>query len=97
MMGGCPSGLADLEKQNCELLPRSATLIWVGGELFEAIGTSSSSPEFAGVLALAVELNGGRLGNVNPLIYSLSLTQTLAGGVKAPKSLQFFHRRSRKQ
>jgi hypothetical protein len=44
------------------------------------------------VLALAVELHGGRLGNVNPLIYTLSALQTLAGGIKAPKALQFFHR-----
>jgi hypothetical protein len=46
----------------------------------------------AGVLALAVELSGGRLGNVNPLIYALSLVQTISGGTKAPKPLQFFHR-----
>jgi hypothetical protein len=44
------------------------------------------------VLALAVELNHGRLGNVNPLIYALSATQTLFGGTKAPRALQFFHR-----
>ena len=50
------------------------------------------SPELASVLALAIELNGGRLGNVNPLIYTMSLTQTLAGGSKAPPSLHFFHR-----
>jgi hypothetical protein len=46
----------------------------------------------AGVLALAVELNGGHLGNVNPLIYGLSAVQSLFGGVHAPKQLQFFHR-----
>jgi subtilase family serine protease len=91
MMGGCPLG-ADIDKQNCLALPRSAALIWIGGELAALIGTSSSSPEIAGVLALAVELNGGRLGNVNPLIYTLSAVQTLAGGAKAPKPLQFFHR-----
>ncbi len=91
MMGGCP-GDADLTVQDCTLLPRSAAIIWIGGEADLLIGTSSSSPEFAGVLALAIELNGGRLGNVNPLIYTLSAVQTLAGGVKAPKSLQFFHR-----
>ena len=44
------------------------------------------------MLALAVELNGGRLGNVNPLIYGLSLTQTVLGGVHAPKAFQYFHR-----
>jgi subtilase family serine protease len=90
-MGGCP-GDADLAAQNCTLLPRSATIIWVGGQAFLVIGTSASSPEMAGVLALAVELNRGRLGNVNPLIYGLSAVQTLFGGVKAPKQLQFFHR-----
>jgi hypothetical protein len=46
----------------------------------------------AGVLALAVELNRGRLGNVNPLIYSLSAVQSIFGGAHAPKELQFFHR-----
>ena len=46
----------------------------------------------AGVLALAVELNRGRLGNVNPYIYGLSAVQTIAGGTRAPKALQFFHR-----
>ena len=56
------------------------------------IGTSASSPEMAGVLALAVELNRGRLGNVNPMIYALSAVQTIAGGANAPKALQFFHR-----
>jgi subtilase family serine protease len=92
MMGGCPLGEADLNKQDCQTLPRSAALIWIGGELAGLIGTSSSAPEIAGVLALAVELNGGRLGNVNPLIYALSAVQTLAGGAKAPKPLQYFHR-----
>ena len=91
MMGGCPVD-ADLTKQDCTKLPRSATIVWIGGEAALLIGTSSSSPEIAGVLALAIQLNGGRMGNVNPLIYSLSLAQTLAGGAKAPKALQFFHR-----
>jgi subtilase family serine protease len=91
MMGGCPSD-ADLAKQNCLVLPRSAAIIWIGGEPDLLIGTSSSVQEFAGVLALAVEVNGGRLGNVNPLIYTLSALQTLAGGTKAPKALQYFQR-----
>jgi hypothetical protein len=63
----------------------------VNGELFLLIGTSSSSPEFSGVMALEVELNG-RQGNVNPLIYTLSAVQTLAGGAHAPEPFQFFHR-----
>jgi subtilase family serine protease len=89
-MGGCPSD-ADLSVQDCTKLPRSATIVWVAGTPFLLIGTSASSPEFAGVLALAVKLNG-RLGNVNPLIYTLSAIQTLVGGTKAPEPFQFFHR-----
>jgi subtilase family serine protease len=91
MMGGCPGGV-DPAKEDCSAVPRSAAIIWIGGEADLLIGTSSSSPEFAGVLALAVELNGGRLGNVNPLIYGLSLVQTLLGGNRAPKPFQYFHR-----
>ena len=91
MMGGCP-GNADITAQDCTTLPRSGVIVWVAGSPQILIGTSSASPEFAGVLALAVELNGGRLGNVNPLIYTLSLVQTIAGGAKAPKPLQYFHR-----
>ena len=91
MMGGCP-GDADLAVQNCTILPRSAAIVWIGGVPNLLIGTSSSSPQMAGVLALAVELNHGRLGNVNPLIYSLSALQTITGGERAPAELQFFHR-----
>ena len=92
MMGGCP-GDADLALQDCLLLPRSATIVWIGGEPALLIGTSSSAPQFAGVLALAVEESGGRLGNVNPLIYQLGALQTTKGGsAHASKALQFFHR-----
>jgi subtilase family serine protease len=91
MMGGCP-GDADIAVQDCTKLPRSAVIVWIGGGPALLIGTSASSPEMAGVLALAVELNRGRLGNVNPLIYSLSAVQTIFGGAHAPKALQFFHR-----
>jgi subtilase family serine protease len=91
MMGGCPSD-ADIAVQNCTLLPRSAVIVWVDDTPVLLIGTSSSSPEMAGVLALAVELNQGRLGNANPLVYTLSALQTLAGGLHAPPGQQYFHR-----
>ena len=87
MMGGCPNG----NTNNCQTLPRSAVIIFVGGQIATVIGTSASAPEIAGVLAISVGVNG-RLGNVNPLIYSLSLAQTLAGGTRAPQALQIFHR-----
>ncbi len=91
MMGGCP-GDADLAALDCTMAPRSAVIMWFAGSPTLVIGTSASSPEMAGVLALAVELNGGRLGNVNPLIYALSAVQTLAGGTRAPTAFQYFHR-----
>jgi subtilase family serine protease len=91
MMGGCP-GDADLAVLDCTAVPRSAVILWLAGSPTLVIGTSASSPEMAGVLALAVELNGGRLGNVNPLIYALSAVQTLAGGARAPGAFQYFHR-----
>ncbi|WP_263357761.1 S53 family peptidase [Acidicapsa ligni] len=91
MMGGCP-GDADLAAQDCTALPRSSALIWIGGELDLVIGTSAAAPEFAGALALAVEINNGRLGNVNPEIYGLAAVQNLLGGAKAPAAFQFYHR-----
>jgi subtilase family serine protease len=91
MMGGCP-GDADLSVQDCTQLPRSAVIVWVGEAPFLLIGTSSSSPEMAAVIALAVARSGTRLGNVNPLIYGLSALQTLTGGEKAPPAFQYFHR-----
>lgn len=91
MMGGCP-GNADLNKQNCRALPRSAAIVWIGGAPNLLIGTSASSPEMAGVLAIAVEKGGSRLGNVNPLIYRMSALQTDLGGAHAPPPFQFFHR-----
>jgi hypothetical protein len=35
-------------------------------------GTSASTPAFAGVVALANQATGGRLGNINPLLYATS-------------------------
>jgi Pro-kumamolisin, activation domain len=37
-------------------------------------GTSASTPSFAGVMALANQATGGRMGNVNPLLYLLNTT-----------------------
>jgi subtilase family serine protease len=91
MMGGCP-GDADLNALDCTAVPRSATIIFFANGVDLVIGTSSSAPELAGVLALAVELNGGRLGNVNPLIYKLSAQQTRGVGAKDPNGVQYFHR-----
>jgi len=73
-MGGCPSMASSCDPDD------SASLLGFGGRCcFGVIGTSSSSPEFAGLLALRISNFGGggptpsgRLGNVNQLLYSLS-------------------------
>jgi subtilase family serine protease len=90
MMGGCP-GDADLNAQDCTVLPRSAAIIWIDGVPSLLIGTSSSSPQMAGVIALSIELQGSRLGNINPQLYTLSALQSAASGKTASAS-QFYHR-----
>jgi subtilase family serine protease len=90
MMGGCP-GDANLTAQNCLNLPRSAVIVFIGGVPNLLIGTSSSAPQMAGVIALDVVLAGGRLGNINTQIYRLSALQSAASGKTASAS-QFFHR-----
>jgi subtilase family serine protease len=90
MMGGCP-GDADLTALDCTAVPRSASIVFIGGVPNLLIGTSSSAPQMAGVVALSVELAGTRLGNINPQLYALSALQTSASA-KTAKLSQFFHR-----
>jgi kumamolisin len=47
--------------------------------LYGFIGTSLSSPEMAGLLALKVELGKSRLGNANYYIYQLAATIGTSG------------------
>lgn len=86
-VGGCPSGASDYHPSrhacNGNDKPqdgngndqRSSVAVGVavgqGGGFYALIGTSVSSPEFAGVVAHLVEKNG-RMGNLNPYIYNLA-------------------------
>jgi subtilase family serine protease len=74
-MGGCPNGTlyADLNG----VCPPDRSFVWevIGGKFEGVIGTSASSPEFAGLVALKIESSGGRLGNENFDIYSLAAAQ----------------------
>lgn len=80
-MGGCPSGPAVTP---CAPDRSSAVVAW-NGALYLVIGTSASSAEFAGLLALEEQNLGGRLGNVNYLIYAQAAAQRFGGG------FTFFH------
>ena len=47
-------------------------------------GTSQASPTFAGILALATQLNGGDLGTVNPALAAIGPQGTAAGIIDVP-------------
>lgn len=87
-VGGCPGGISVLP---CGT-PRSYVIIWDGGKAYGVIGTSVSSPEFVGALALDIQLTGGRLGQINTYLYRKALEQTLFGGDEAPAAFRFYHR-----
>lgn len=83
-MGGCPSDA----KQPCGP-DRSADFIIIGGQTVGVVGTSCSSPDIVGLLALKVAMArgtqaspAGRLGDANPMIYALAQAQN-AGGAAA--------------
>jgi len=93
-VGGCPGGISKLNKKThfCDggdnpvdgngNTDRSygifAIAVGDGGNFYGYIGTSLSSPSFAGVMALLVEQQG-RMGNVNEYLYSLAATQATDG------------------
>jgi subtilase family serine protease len=55
-MGGCP-GIA--ASNFCLTQERSFTEVFIGGQAGGLVGTSSSSPQFAGVIAHLIQLSGG--------------------------------------
>lgn len=73
-MGGCPS----VAVQPCG---PNRSFDWVGIDngFFGFIGTSASSPDMAGLLALKIQFLGSRLGNENFDIYAMSAVQAAGG------------------
>jgi subtilase family serine protease len=67
-MGGCPVGAVTPCNPD-----DSSVITAVGGQFYLLIGTSASSPEFGGLLAVTEQTLGTRLGNANGYIYGLSL------------------------
>ena len=66
----------------------------VNGGFFFTIGTSVSSPEFVGALAIFEQQFGKhhRQGNMNYFLYAQGAVQSLFGGTRAPSAFQFYHR-----
>ena len=103
-VGGCPEGATDYHPHQNACYSkdpadgngdsqRSAVVVAYGvkhgGGFFALIGTSVSSPEFAGVVAHMIELNlaanptaNPGMGNLNPYIYDRAMKQA-AGGVQS--------------
>src|SRR5579862_398590 len=95
-VGGCPGGISKLNKKTgfCDggdnpqngngNADRSygifALAVGQGGGYFGFIGTSLSSPQFAGVLALIIQQQG-RQGNLNPWLYQTAATAAKNGTV----------------
>ncbi len=89
-VGGCPGGISILNKKSgvCDgnnnpadgdgNTDRSAIVVAIavgnGGGYYGYIGTSVSSPEFAGAMALLIEQKG-RMGNLNTYLYRLAAKQ----------------------
>ncbi len=71
-MGGCP----DVPKVVCTG-EESADAEIFAGDPTAVIGTSASAPDFAGLTALNVAVQGTRLGNENYYIYALAAAQKL--------------------
>jgi subtilase family serine protease len=70
-MGGCPQGAVTPCGPD-----RSYDIEALGGHFYGVIGTSASSPDFAGLTALNIERFGTRLGNENFYIYALAAAQS---------------------
>ena len=72
-MGGCPGDAIRCNPDD------SASVEAFAGQLVGVIGTSISSPDFAGLLALKIQHDGHRLGNVNPESYRIARQGTYKG------------------
>jgi subtilase family serine protease len=95
-VGGCPGGIAELNAKTgfCTggdnpangdgNTDRSAVVVGIavgqGGGFYGFIGTSVSSPEFAGAMALLIEQRG-RMGNLNTYLYQIASVQAAKGPV----------------
>jgi subtilase family serine protease len=94
-VGGCPGSV---ELALCSPDDSAVVIVYgfgIGGGNEALIGTSVSSPEFVGALAVYEQQFGKknhRMGNLNYFLYEQGALQTAAGGVNAPNAFQYFHR-----
>jgi subtilase family serine protease len=74
-MGGCPFGTLYYEINS--VCPPNRSFDWtpISGSFYGYVGTSLSSPDFVGLVALKIQSEGSRLGNENYDIYALAAAQ----------------------
>ncbi len=74
-MGGCPFGTLYYEING--VCPPDRSFDWtpLSGSFYGFVGTSLSSPDFVGLVALKIQSGGARLGNENYEIYALAAAQ----------------------
>lgn len=74
-VGGCPGGISQTP---CGT-PRSFVYTVIGNKYYGLIGTSVSSPEFVGAVAIYEQANG-RQGNLNSYLYARAAEQNSGTG-----------------
>ena len=76
---GVPAdGKRDVPDVSLTAAGHDSYMVGVWGALYGISGTSAASPSFAGIIALAAQKVGARLGNANPELYHLAEAQPLA-------------------
>ena len=77
---GVPSdGHRDVPDVALSASTHDAYLFCLSGQTYLVGGTSAATPSFAGLMAMAVERTGARLGNANPTLYGLATSQSTGG------------------
>jgi uncharacterized membrane protein len=77
---GVPSdGWRDVPDVALSAATHDGYVTYMQGSYYADGGTSASAPSFAGLLALAAQQTGARLGNVNATLYTLAANQGSSG------------------
>ncbi len=77
---GVPAdGKRDVPDVSLTAAGHDSYLVGVWGALYGISGTSAASPSFAGIMAIATQKAGARLGNANPELYHLAAVQSSGG------------------
>jgi subtilase family serine protease len=77
--GVVADGVRDVPDVSLNASAADPVLICMNGSFYAVSGTSVAAPSLAGVMVLATQKAGARLGNVNPALYTLAAKQASGG------------------